>query len=239
MLASGHELTWGFSCFVGKQPGNAMWTYNGPAKPDAQGHSVLIVGYDRRDARNPYFIIKNSWGPTQVPGAKGFTYVSYEFLQKYGLEAAYITGITQRSWPELRFVGRWALHFDGWEGILDITHVPGVFQGVLNQKGDKTRDRRIGIFFEKDNPSKAFRVNGSMKGNRIDFYIDGKNPNARCDQLGGRHFTYYLSAGDRDLMAGSHRDINGSVGAAMPAACNPTMLFPPMPEPSTSRIFPK
>jgi Papain family cysteine protease len=188
-----------------------MWTYNGPAKPDSQGHSVLIVGYDRHDTRNPYFIIKNSWGPTQVPGAKGFTYVSYEFLQKYGLETAYITGITQRSWPELRFVGRWALHFDGWEGILDITHVPGVFQGVLNQKKEKTRDQRIGIFFEKDNPSKAFRVNGSMNGNRIDFYIDSKNSNARCDQLGGRHFTYYLSAGDRDLMAGSHHDANGSV----------------------------
>jgi Papain family cysteine protease len=210
VLASGHEVTWGFSC-CGKQPGNAMWTYDGPAKADTQGHSVLIVGYDRRDTRNPYFIIKNSWGPTKVPGAKGFTFVSYEYLQKYGSEAAYITGIAERSWPELRFVGRWALHFDGWEGILDITHVPGVFQGVLDQKKDKTRDQRIGIFFEKDNPSKAFRVNGSMKGNRIDFYIDSKNPNARCDQLGGRHFTYYLSAGDRDLMAGSHHDANGSV----------------------------
>jgi hypothetical protein len=50
-----------------------------------------------------------------------------------------------------------------------------------------------------------------MKGNRIDFHIDGKNPNARCDQLGGRHFTYYLSAGDCDLMAGTHRDPGGSV----------------------------
>jgi len=209
VLASGHEVTWGFSC-CGKQPGNAIWTYDGPAKADTQGHSVLIVGYDRRDARNPYFIIKNSWGPTKVPGANGFTYVSYEYLQKYGSEAAYITGVAKRSWPELRFVGRWALHFDGWEGILDITHVPGVFQGVFDQKGDKTRDRRIGIFFDKNDPNKACRVNGSMKGNRIDFYIDSKNPNARCDQLGGRHFTYYLSAGDRDLMAGSHRDVNGS-----------------------------
>ena len=211
VLASGHELTWGFSCFVGKQPGNAMWTYDRPAKPDTEGHAVLLVGYDRRDARNPYFIIKNSWGPSKIPGAKGFTYVSYEFLQKYGLEAGYITGVTERSWPELRFIGRWALHFDGWEGILDISHVPGVFQGVLNRKGEKTRDCRVGMFYDKNDPSKAYRVNGSMKGNRIDFNIDGKNPNARCDQLGGRHFTYYLSAGDRDLMAGTHRDPDGSI----------------------------
>lgn len=210
VLAGGHEVTWGFSC-CGKQPGNAMWTYDKPAKPDTQGHSVLLVGYDRRDPQNPYFIIKNSWGPTKVPGAKGYTYVSYEYLEKYGDEAAYITGITQRTWPELRFIGRWALHFDGWEGILDITHVPGIFQGVFNQKQDKTRDHRIGIFFEKDDPNKPVRVNGTMKGNRIDFFIDSKHPNARCDQLGGQHFTYYLSAGDRDLMAGTHRDPDGRV----------------------------
>ena len=209
-LAGGHEVTWGFH-FCGKRPNNAIWTYDGPPKPDDLGHWMLIVGYDRRDPRNPYFIVKNSWGPTQVPGAKGYTYLTYEYLTKYGTEAAYITGVTQRSWPELRFIGRWSLHFDGFEGILDISHVPGVFQGVLNQKGDRTRDRRVGLFFDKNDPKRAFRVNGSMKGNRIDFYIDGKNPNARCDQLGGRHFTYYLSAGDRDMMAGSHRDANGSV----------------------------
>jgi hypothetical protein len=210
VLASGHEVMWGFSC-CGKQPGNAVWTYDGPPKPDTQGHSVLIVGYDRRDTRNPYFIIKNSWGPSRVPGAKGYTYLTYEYLMKYGTEASYITGVTERSFPELRFVGRWSLHFDGFEGILDISHVPGVFQGVLNEKGDKSRDRRVGMFYDKNDPNKAYRVNGLMKGNRIDFYIDNKNPNARYDQLGGRRFTYFLSAGDRDLMAGSHRDPNGSV----------------------------
>jgi hypothetical protein len=82
---------------------------------------------------------------------------------------------------------------------------------VLKEKGDKSRDSRMGIFFDKNDPTKAFRVNGSIKGDRIDFYIDKRNANAHWDQLRGRHFTYYLSEHDRDLMAGAHLDPNGSV----------------------------
>jgi hypothetical protein len=209
VLAGGHEVIWDFS-FAGKRPRDSVWTYDGPAKPDSDSHSMLIVGYDRRNARQPYFIVKNSWGPTKVPGARGFTHISYEYL-KYGSTAGYITGVVRRSWPELRFVGRWSLHFDGFEGLLDITHLPGVFKGVLKEKGNKSRDCRIGIFFDKNDPNKAFRVNGSIKGNRIDFYIDSQNANAHWDQLGGRHFTYYLSKDDRNLMAGTHVDPNGSL----------------------------
>jgi hypothetical protein len=207
VLNGHHEVIWGAS-FCGQRPDNAAWTYDVPAKPDSDGHSMLIVGYDRRDTQHPYFIVKNSWGPTKLPG--GYTHIAYSYL-KYGNEACYITGVARRSWPELHFVGRWALHIDGREGILDITHIPGVFQGVLNQKGDKSRDNRIGMFYDQDDPNKAYRVNGSMKGNRIDFYIDSKDANAHWDRLGGRHFTYYLSAGDRDLMAGTHSDPNGSL----------------------------
>ena len=49
-----------------------------------------------------------------------------------------------------------------------------------------------------------------MKGNRIDFYVDWSKPNPGLDQRGGRHFTYYLAEGDRRLMAGSHRDLDGA-----------------------------
>ncbi len=223
-LASGHEVMWGFSC-SGKRPGNATWTYDGPAKPSDGGHSMLFVGYDRRDAKHAHFIVKNSWGPTSTPGAKGFTYISYDYL-KYGTEAAYITGVTKRSWPELRFIGRWAVHFDGWEGILDISHLPGVFQGVLDQKGIKARDRRIGMFYEKNDPNQAYRVNGSIKGNRIDFYVDGNNTNAPMSRVGGRHFTYYLNAGDSDLMAGAHRDPDGSVWGGYARRLQSDAAFP-------------
>ena len=221
VLNSHHEVMWGFS-FCGKMV-DPLWTYDGPPKPDSDGHSMLIVGYDRRDARHPFFIVKNSWGPTKLPG--GYTHIAYNFL-KYGNEACYITGVAQRSWPELRFIGRWSLHFDGWEGILDITHVPGVFNGVLKQKGDQTRDHRIGSFYDKNDPSKAYRVNGSIKGNQIDFYIDSGNANAHWDRLGGRHFTYRLSEGDRDLMAGTHFDPDGSLWGGYARRLQSDAAFP-------------
>jgi hypothetical protein len=69
---------------------------------------------------------------------------------------------------------------------------------------------RIGTFYDKNDPKKAFRVNGEIKRNRIDFYVERSKPNPGLDQRGGRHFTYYLAEGDRRLMAGSHRDLDGA-----------------------------
>jgi len=223
-LQSGHEVIWDFSC-SGNQPGDGIWTYTGPPKPDDGGHSMLIVGYDRRDPDNPYFIVKNSWGPTSVPGANGFTCIAYDYLQ-YGTVAGYITGVTDKAWPELRFVGRWELNFDGWQGTLDISHLPGVFQGVLKQKGIDTTDRRIGIFYAENDPAKAYRVNGAVSGNRIDFYIDSDNDNPNWDELGGRHFTYYLGNGDVDLLAGSHRDPDGRVWGGFARRLKSDAAFP-------------
>ncbi len=207
-LQQGHEVIWDFAV-SGKRPANGVWHYGGPPRPTDSGHSMLIVGYDRTDPQKSHFIVKNSWGPTKTPGANGFTYIGYDYLP-YGTNAGYLNGVKQVSWTGLRFVGRWEVVFDGWKGILDVTHVPGVFRGVFKLKNDRSTDRRIGIFYDKNDPKKAFRVNGEMKGNRIDFYVDWSKPNPGLNQRGGRHFTYYLAEGDRRLMAGSHRDADGA-----------------------------
>jgi len=134
--------------------------------------------------------------------------------------------VAKKAWPELRFVGRWELNFDGWQGTLDISHLPGVFQGVLKQKGNTTTDRRIGMFYAENDPAKAYRVNGAVSGNRIDFYIDSGNHNPGVEELGGRHFTYYLADGDVDLMAGSHRDPDGKVWGGFARRLKSDAAFP-------------
>jgi Papain family cysteine protease len=207
-LQQGHEVVWDFA-ESGKRPGNGIWHYGGPTKPADGGHSVLIVGYDRTNPKDPYFIVKNSWGPTKIAGADGFTYIGYDYL-KYGADAGYLTGVKQVSWPALRFVGRWEVNFDGWKGILDVSHVPGVFRGVFKHRNERSVEDRIGTFYDKNDPKQALRVNGEIRGNRIDFYIDWSNSNPGLEKRGGRRFTYYLAEGDPDLMAGTHRDPDGT-----------------------------
>ena len=77
----------------------------------------------------------------------------------------------------------------------------------------------IGNSYDKNDPKKAYPVNGVVKGNRIDFY---PNPG----QPGGRHFTYYLSEGDPDLMAGSHRDADGRVWGGFACRLKSPAAFP-------------
>jgi hypothetical protein len=223
-LQRGHEVIWDFAV-SGKTPGNGVWHFGGPTKPTDGGHSMLIVGYDRTNPKKPFFIVKNSWGPTKTRGADGFTYIGYDYLP-YGTNAGYLTGVKQVAWSGLRFVGRWEVTFDGWKGILDVTHIPGVFRGVFKLKDDRSIDRRIGIFYDKNDPKKAFRVNGEMKGNRIDFYVDWSKPNPGLEQRGGRHFTYYLAEGDRGLMAGSHRDPEGAEWGGFARRLESDQAFP-------------
>ena len=102
------------------------------------------------------------------------------------------------------------------EGILDITHVPGVFQGVLNQKHDKTRDHRIGIFYDQNDPTKPCRVMVQSKATASTSTSTAPNANAHWDRLGGRHFVYYLSKADRDLMAAANRASNTASGRIRP-----------------------
>ena len=73
------------------------------------------------------------------------------------------------------------------------------------RRATRSRDHRIGIFYDQNDPTKPYRVNGSIKGNRIDFYIDSNNPNAHWDRLAGRHFTY-LSKRRRPRPHGRHAD---------------------------------
>jgi hypothetical protein len=183
VLADGHEVVW-----------------------DRADHSLLLIGYDRRDAdpRNHHFIAKDSHGPTQEAG--GFSRLSYDQIRTGGRTAAYIIEVERpSSWPELAYLGRWNLNFDGHKGVLDIYHIPGLAQWNLDRTDSRLVDRRIGSFY--DEHDRAYRVNGRMSANQIEFYIDWSNPNARWDQIGGRRFVYGRPV--EHTMTGFHVDPDG------------------------------
>jgi hypothetical protein len=207
-LAAGREIVWDFD--INGDRSGAIWRYSATATSTG-AHAMLIIGYDRTspDPRQHYFIVKNSWGATGNPG--GYTHISYDYL-KYGESAAYIRSVKRPApWPELAFIGRWMLSFDGHRGILDIYHLPGVMQLVFDREAGGIRDRRLGTFY--DASGQAYRVNGSVSGNAIEFFIDMNRPNLRWDETPAtaRRFRYALFLRDVDnderrVMAGYHTD---------------------------------
>lgn len=211
-LAAGREVVWDF-LVAGTSP--SMWRpcAGDPSSCVRGAHSMLLVGYDRSssDRSQHYFIAKNSWGSSGAR-ADGYTYLSYDYLQ-YGLGAAVIDRVaTPEPWPELANVGRWSLDFDGWRGIMDVYHVPGVAATQLALVGSSETDRRAGAFY--DSAGEAFKVNGSMAGNRFQFNIDWADPQQGYgERANGRQFDYFRvdSPTLGELVAGSHRDGDGRV----------------------------
>jgi hypothetical protein len=206
-LRDGYEVVWDFK--LGGDKFGPIWQFDA-SKPGTASHAMLIVGYDRRsaDPAGHYFIVKNSWGPTSVPGADGYTYISYGYLQ-YGFSAGYVTAVNPpAAWPELAFIGRWTLRYDGHLGTLDLYHLPGMSQAIFDQQfgTGAVIDRRLGVF--RDPAGNSFRVNGHVSGHQLTFWFDAAEPNVRWDvEYEGapeqRIFYYTMLDGDRD-MAGWH-----------------------------------
>jgi hypothetical protein len=208
-LARGYEVVWDFR--VSGNRSGRIWQYTGPSQANDAAHSMLIVGYDR--ARR-YFIVKNSWSNRE------YTYISYDYL-KYGkgYSAVCITGVNPpRGWTELGFVGRWQVTAGNTFGVLDVYHLPGLNQlflekaGIKDRKGQVIPDRRVGTFYENGDPRRAFRVNGVLRGKRIIFFIDRRQPNLGYDRLQGKRFVFDLGGRDRDVMTGDYREVNGVTG---------------------------
>ncbi|HXF96657.1 MAG TPA: hypothetical protein VNI61_11220, partial [Gemmatimonadales bacterium] len=87
--------------------------------------------------------------------------------------------------PQL-FLGRWNLDHDGWQGVLDIYHMPGSYDSTQLAVGGP--DLRLGTYYGPDNQPR--RVNGTITGNQIEFYIDWGNTGTRgYGALSGLHFT--------------------------------------------------
>nr|WP_243455289.1 C1 family peptidase [Meiothermus sp. CFH 77666] len=196
-MAAGREVAFGVG--LPDRGGSIM---NGLWKPGDKtwgDHAMLMVGYD--DSKQA-FRVKNSWGSGWNEG--GYVWMSYEFVTKGKVyEAASILSVIPPNFvvytPQL-FLGRYLLNHDGWRGVLDIYHIPN--PSLFRFQNDT--DRRLGTYYGPD--GQARRVNGTISGRKIDFYIDWSNTGARrFDELSGMRFTGFL-ADDNRTLAGTMLD---------------------------------
>ncbi len=190
-LAAGHEVAFGVTLDSDGTVTNNIWK---PGMTAEGGHAMLIVGYD--DSKQA-FRVKNSWGTGWADN--GYVWFSYDwFTQGKVTDAASVQTVipVNIAMPvQQLYLGRYYIDYDGWQGLLDVYHVPDstIFKFV---SGDP--DNRIGTFYGPDGLGR--RVNGVISGRTMDFYIDWYNTGARgYGELSGMHFTGYLSADDLNL----------------------------------------
>jgi hypothetical protein len=85
---------------------------------DASGtgrHIMVIVGFDKTDPANPYFLIKNSW-------ADGILRVHYDVIRNQTFsDIGVIDSVRDHTLASAsRCIGRWEMKYDGWRGELII-----------------------------------------------------------------------------------------------------------------------
>jgi hypothetical protein len=183
VLARGIEVVWDFK-MQGTFSG-PVWHASEPKNDQSSAHRMLIVGYDRTDPANPHFLVKNSWGVEN-------TRIGYDYLV-YGEWASSIESVRPpRPMPELRWIGRWEVAFGQMPGQLDLYHVPSLFQqffdadGDRNEHGEPLVDRRLGTLFvrgEEEGP--AFRINGTMKPDGLELFLNLSKPDLGFDERSG------------------------------------------------------
>ena len=76
-------------------------------------HLILIVGYDKTNPSDPYFLVKNSWG-------EGVLRVNYDvFRNQTSLYWGVIQSVKPVNGPNpSRWIGRWQMQHDRWRGVL-------------------------------------------------------------------------------------------------------------------------
>ncbi len=85
LLSKGYDIVIGTKVAWGRNPdSNGVFDllldrFGNPLKARG-GHAMLLVGYDK-SAPEPYFIFKNSWGPSD--GVGGYRYLSYDYVRYY------------------------------------------------------------------------------------------------------------------------------------------------------------
>jgi hypothetical protein len=182
VIAAGNDVMFGLVLVDDERTDGGAWIPRD--NPEIRGgHAMLIVGYDR--ARQ-YYIVRNSWGPDPDGDERGFSLISYDYLEQYGGDGAVFSEpadpdstTTERFW-----LAWW--EFTG-EGHMDVYRLPGTY----SEQDPRKNDYRIGTWFDQN--GKAYRVNGTFKGEDLVIYINSDKPNLPPDELSGDWWQYRLN----------------------------------------------
>ncbi len=205
ILSTGQEIAIAFPMpFSDPDKDGVLHVSSGPA---GGGHAMLVIGYDKTDANNPYLIVKNSWGigwGNAGLGKLGYDWITNDNGRGIG-SAFYITGveIVKPGTAQLA-IGRWELEWEGQKGTLDINRIP-----EYKNIPEHPRNLRWGTYF--DELGRLYRVNGfDIGGGKIRFYIDEDNRYANLTDIGGTNFTALISTENPLEMLGTFVKQGGS-----------------------------
>jgi len=172
-IASNHEVVLDISTNW-SQDSDGVWQYISVS--GAQGHTVLIVGYDRRSR---LFTFKNSWG------ASGLDRMSYDCLTHISVGACTLNGvISPIRGPQIqsRWLGNWSSDHDGWRGKLTIRRVTNF------RDGNAANPTKLGNWYPTDRTRRD--INGSFgeNGLQCNYWMAPNSDRVQPGQLIGQPF---------------------------------------------------
>ncbi len=173
-IASDHEVVLDISTNWFTDSGG-VWQYR--ADPSAQGHTILIVGYNR-DSK--IFTFKNSWG------SGGLDSMSYDCFSKIAAGACTLNGVVSPlRGPQVlsRWLGKWNSDHDGWRGKLTIRRVTNF------RDSGTSAPTKIGNWYAPDNTRRD--INGSFHENDLQciYWMASNSDKVRPGQIIGQPFT--------------------------------------------------
>lgn len=151
-IASNHEVVLDIATFW-RTDSDGVFQYEASPSERAQGHTILIVGYDRR---SNIFTFKNSWG------SPGLDRMSYDCLTRIAGGACTLDGVVSPArGPQIssRWLGNWNSDHDGWRGKLTIRRF------TAHRNSNAAAPTKIGNWYGSDGTRRD--INGSFAENGL------------------------------------------------------------------------
>jgi Papain family cysteine protease len=194
-IAANHEVVLDINTYW-SQDSSGVWQYD--ASATAQGHCVLVVGYDRNAQ---IFTFKNSWGGTSL------SQMSYDCLQHIAVGATTLDGAVDPAvgpQASARWLGRWNSDHDGWRGTVVVRRVTDF------RDSDASDATKLGNWYPPGesavvlDPATRRDMNGSLaeNGRQANYWIAPTSARVQPGQQTGQPFTVYNFSWESSAAAG-------------------------------------